>query len=148
MNNLNHLKQGSKARFRISLLLLTGLLIAKLFWKPGNSADASNDTQTTAQSGGMNGSFTPVDDENAKVWGLAGSLLGLFSGRESTPDEREREENQKAADERANQERWGKEYEKGRQEEREYKEQERNDYEQRRQADQEYYDKRQQEQGF
>lgn len=142
----NKLKQASKARFRISLLLLTGLLFAKLFWTPGNRISASNDSQTTAQADGTAGSFTPVGDENAQVWGLAGSLLNLFSGRTSTPDEQRREYEQRAADERANQQRWGEEYEERRQEERDQKEQDWADDDRRRQADQEHYDRQQQQQ--
>lgn len=146
MPTFNHPTQGSKARFRVSLLLLTTLLIAKLFWTPGSQSRAATGTAATAQAEGTAGSFTPVGDENARVWGLAGSLLNLFSGSTPTPDEQRRDDEQRAAGERANQERWGKEYEKGRQEERDQKEQDWADDDRRRQADQEHYDRQQQQQ--
>lgn len=146
MSNTNHPRQGSKARFRISLLLLTGLLIAKLFWIPGRQTRVATDTAATAPAGSPDGSFTPVGKENAQVWGLAGSLLNLFSGNTPIPDERQREDEQKAADEQANQQRWGKEYEERRQEERDQKEQDWADDDRRRQADQDYHDRQQQQQ--
>ncbi|QJW91263.1 hypothetical protein HNV11_18720 [Spirosoma taeanense] len=98
MANHHTFARGSKARFRISMLLLVALLLAKLFWPVRRSTGSAD--QPIAQSGEANNRFRPVGDENAQVWGLAGSLLNLFSGGYRSPAQRHSEWEQEEADRR------------------------------------------------
>ncbi|MBO0949626.1 hypothetical protein [Fibrella forsythiae] len=147
MNDSHQTTTGSNARFRISLLLLTGLLLVKLWTLGGRSQETAN-----AQLAGQSGGFRPVAEENANVWGLAGSLLNLFSGGGSAArNQREVEDakaNQQASDQQ-NQERYWKEDEQRRADERDQREQDMNDArEQKKAEDQQYYDQRKAEQGY
>ena len=137
--------QGRKKRFRVSLLLLTALFFVKI-WTLGGHTNLPPDTTADEGIGG----FTPVTEENAQVWGLAGDILNLFSGgHRSTSDiDREMEEDraQREATDQLNQKRYEKEYNERREEERAAREQEMYDTQERRRAEDDAYHDQQQRQ--
>ena len=148
-NKPNSAPEGSKARFQFSLLVLVLLLLAKL-WGPGGHTKAPPD-DSVAQTDQLDPEFKPVAEENANVWGLAGSLLNLFSGGGSPSQIQRDADNDRTRRQHADQEnnkRYWDDYDKRRAEEHQEKEQEMYDTQQRRQAEEQQYHDQQQQQYY
>ncbi|WP_288423069.1 hypothetical protein [uncultured Spirosoma sp.] len=135
---------GRRGRFRISLLLLAVLFLTKI-WTLGGHANPP--TAVVADEGGQDG-FVPVNDENKRVWGLMGDVMGLFGSGNRSPSEIDRElEDERArreATDQANRKRYEKEYDERRAEEREQREQEMYEAQDRRRAEEQAHYEQQQ----